>query len=355
MKQTPLFGILILSLLILSACAPSVGNANPATSPDPTLTPQTAPTLITSNFPSLVWLPLFHSSEWHEDKVLTIRNGQGAFEPAPVDIGLFWDYTSLTGRIAFASHFWQADASGITSVSDLWVHDYDSGKSEMWWTDHIVRAAWSPTVDPNTSRQYLAASLDDGSLALFTGPNEFRTLSPDVSSNFSWSPDGRWLAFLENEGGLFMVSVDDGQSSQLTKVVTNNVDGMGWVGDKPVWALENQSIIYTKAPFEIARLDDSEAFTPRTVDGKLPQGERAFNMLWSPEKRMLVVETEDMNIPKVWIYELSADLKTIINSDSFERIETEPVAGWWVPGESILLRNGEVWSIPEKAVLFTIQ
>ncbi len=230
----------------------------------------------------------------------------------------------------------------------------DSGTSEMWWPDRVKSAAFSPVIDPNTSKQYLAAALGDGSLALFTGPNEFKTLSADVAWNFSWSPDGKSIAYLKN-GGVFIISVDNGQTRQLTKSVTNNVDGKGTARDRPLWIPEYQSIVYTNAPFEIARLDDSEAFTPRTTDGQLPQGECATDLLWSPEKRMLVVEVEEMNTTKVWIYELSPDLKTIVTSDSFESEVTEPVAGWWVPGESILLRNGEVWSISQKAIIFTIQ
>lgn len=348
MKQFTLFGILFLSVLTLSSCAPLPGIYTP------TPPAESTPTPAASKFPSLVWLPLFHSSESHENKVLTVRDRQGAFEPSPVEIGLFWDYSAVSGRIAFASHFWQAGSDGKTSVSDLWVYDYDSGKSEMWWSDHVVRAAFSPVVDPNTSKQYLAVVLEDDSLALFTGPNEFRILSSEFSHYFSWSPDGHQLAYMK-EGGLFIVSINDGQTKQLTKAVHNNINGMGSSGDKPLWIPEYQSMTYTKSPFEIVRLDDSEAFTPRTTDGQLPEGEHADTMLWSAEKRMLVVETEDMNFTRVSIYELSADLKTIVTSDFFETEVTSPVAAWWVPGESILLRNGEVWSIAQKAIILTIQ
>jgi hypothetical protein len=346
MKQSTAFSILIPLLLTLSSCLPALEVFTP-TPLDPTPTPAA------SKFPSLVWLPLFHSSVDHDDKVLTIRDGQGAFEPSPLDIGLLWDYTPLTGRIAFGSHFWQAGTDRKTSVSDLWVYDYDSGKSEMWWGDHVVRAAFSPVVDPNTSKQFLAVGLEDGTLALFTGPNEFRILSSEFSKSFSWSPDGGQLAYMK-EGGLFIVSINDGQTKQLTKAIHNNINGMGWYGDKPLWIPEYQSMVYTKSPFEIVRLDDSEAFTPRTTDGQLPEGEHADTMLWSAEKRMLVVETQDMNFTRVAIYELSPDLKTIVTSDSFETEVTSPVAAWWVPGESILLRNGEVWSIAERAIIFTI-
>lgn len=343
-----IFCILILSLLIPSACAPSIET----TSPNPAS--QTTPTLLSFKFPSLVWLPLFHGSESHENKVLAIRDGQGAFEPTPVDIGLFWDYSASSGRIAFGSHFWQSNADGTTSVSDLWVYDYASGESEMWWGDHVVRAAFSPVADPNTLKGYLAVVLEDDTLALFTGPNEYKTLSSDFSGYFSWSPDGTQLAYMKN-GGLFIISVNDGGTKQLTHAVNNNIDGMGWSGDKPVWALEDQSIIYTKSPFEIARLDDSQVFTPRTADGTLPEGERANTMLWSPQKRKLVVEIEEMDVSRVWIYELSPDLKTIVASDSFETEVTSPVVAWWEPGESILLRNGEIWSIAQKAILLTIK
>jgi hypothetical protein len=348
MKQSTAFGILTLLLLTLFSCVPALEVSTPTPPVNTTSTPGS------SKFPSLVWLPLFHSSVDHDGKVLTIRDGQGAFEPSPLDIGLLWGYTPLTGRIAFGSHFWQAGTNGKTSVSDLWVYDYDSGKSEMWWGDHVVRAAFSPVIDPNTLKQYLAVGLEDGTLALFTGPNEFRILSSEFSKSFSWSPDGSQLAYMK-EGGVFIVSINDGQTKQLTKAVHNNINGMGGWDDRPLWIPEYQSMIYTKSPFEIVRLDDSEAFTPRTTDGQLPEGEHADTMLWSSEKRMLVVETEDMNFTRISIYELSADLKTIVTSHSFEAEVASPIAAWWVPGESILLRNGEVWSIAQKAIIFTIQ
>ena len=355
--------LILVSALLLASCIPVEDLPSDFETPVPSAplsqsatssesAPASAPA---QNYPDLVWLPFAHSSESHEGKLLTVRAGQGAFEASPVEIGMFWDYTPLTGRIAFASHFWQADeATGTTSVSDLWIYDYASGESEMWWGDHVLFAAWSPALDEANAQQYLAAALDDGSLALFTGPNEFRIVSSEATHHFSWSPDGRRLAYLK-DGGLFLVSVDGSQPNQLTQVTTNNVDGQGWIEDRPVWALEHQAILYTKAPFEMALLDNSDVFTPHTADGTLPGGERAYHMLWSPENRMLVVETEELNGFRVWIYELSPDLRTILSTDSFERIESEPVAAWWVPGESILLRNGDVWSISEKTIIQMIR
>lgn len=356
--------LILFSALLLVACslgeviAPSPGPPGPVTPinqttlPNATSTALAVPATEIPSWPSLVWLPFAHSSESHDGRVLAVRNGQGAFEPAPVAIGMFWDYTALTGRIAYASHFWQPDAG--TSASDLWIYDYASGKSEMWQADHVVNAGWSPARDAGASAQYLAAALSDGSLLLFTAPNQFRMLASDASAHFSWSPDGRSLAYLK-EGGLFVIPVGGGEPRRLTSVSTNNVGGMGWIGDEPVWALEDRAIIYTNAPFEIARLDDSETFIPTTADGNPPEGERALHMLWSPEKRILVVETEETNSFRVWIYELSSDLRTITKSDSFERFVSDPVAAWWVPGESILLRTGEVWSIAERAVILTIR
>ncbi|HET7143945.1 MAG TPA: hypothetical protein VFI68_08010, partial [Anaerolineales bacterium] len=114
---------------------------------------------------------------------------------------------------------------------------------------------------------------------------------------------------------------------------------------------EPQALLYPKAPIEIAPMDGSNVFIPRFSDGALPVTERAFNILWSPEKHILAFEVEEMNQTAVWIYQLSPDLETIISSYSFYRIESYPIAAWWVPGESIVLRTGEIWSISEKIVV----
>src|SRR3972149_1760520 len=93
--------------------------------------------------PDLVWLP-FSSGVDDSRSVLVVRSNQVGFETSPVDFSLYWDYSGITGRLAYASEFWHAAEGSNRSVSDLWVYDYTSGKANQWVPDNVGRASWSP-------------------------------------------------------------------------------------------------------------------------------------------------------------------------------------------------------------------
>src|SRR3990172_1305909 len=79
--------------------------------------------------PDLVWLP-FSSGVDDSRSVLVVRSNQVGFETSPVDFSLYWDYSGITGRLAYASEFWHAAEGSNRSVSDLWVYDYTSGECQ---------------------------------------------------------------------------------------------------------------------------------------------------------------------------------------------------------------------------------
>lgn len=325
----------------------AVATLEPTNAPSP----QSTPTPLT--VPSLVWLPWGLGIKAHVNNILTVRDDKVSFEQAPVDIGVFWDYTPLTSRVAYASQAQHADdRGGQWAVSDLWVYNYDTGKTEMWLPKNVARAAWSPTIDPKTSRQYLAAVLYHTTLVLLTSPADITTLSDNASILFSWSPDGRYIACIKN-GGVSIITIDGGETRQIPNASIGSMDA-GWIGDKPIWMQEQQAIAYSKAPVEIATLNGSRVFTPKTLDNKSPVAERAGDILWSPQKRILVFNTEKMGGSTVWVYELSPDLETIISYYSFPQTDGGPLA-WWVSGESILLSSGKIWSISDKAMVNAVR
>jgi hypothetical protein len=51
---------------------------------------------------------------------------------------------------------------------------------------------------------------------------------------------------------------------------------------------------------------------------------------------------------EVTVYELSNDLRTLTKSYILEGVA---LAGWWVPGENILLDGGPIWSLTKEAPL----
>src|SRR4030067_1027348 len=93
--------------------------------------------------PELVWLP-FSSGLDESRAVLVVRSDQVGLEPSPVDFSLYWDYSGLTGRLAYASEFWHAAEGSNRSVSDLWVYDYISGVATQWLPDNVGAATSAP-------------------------------------------------------------------------------------------------------------------------------------------------------------------------------------------------------------------
>jgi hypothetical protein len=292
--------------------------------------------------PERVWLPYGDSGY----PTLTVRGGKISDEPSPVSITVFWDYTSVTGRLAYGNEAFHTNAiTNRESVTDLWVYDYNTGKKELWLEDNVIGALWSPVIDPKTGLQPLAVALPNNTLALMTGPGQLVTLSETFSPFFSWSPDGRWLAFSEAEA-LFVTSVETGEIRQLTPREEP------WYSSKPVWAPGTQALIYTYKSFvKVVKLDGSAAFIPIPAGGD-PQPEQpvvVVSLLWSEQGSRLITESAGMGVmAEVTVYELSDDLRTILGSYTLEDVG---LGGWMVPGESLILDGGPLWSLAKAAPL----
>ena len=119
--------------------------------------------------------------------------------------------------------------------------------------------------------------------------------------------------------------------------------------DKPIWALDQNALIYPDQPFWVVPLDGSPAFVPQTPGGEEPMNlPRPFGSLWSSHLNQLIgnVDTGPAGFGGVWVYQLSEDLTSI---EEYYRIGETPVrdnsdvvlVSWWTPAESILVLNGD--------------
>jgi hypothetical protein len=74
-----------------------------------------------------------------------------------------------------------------------------------------------------------------------------------------------------------------------------------------------------------------------------------MNILWSEQHSLLISNLSGLGGgTEVAVYKLSKDLRTIISSYTLEEVA---LAGWSVPGESIILDGGPIWSLAEGAPL----
>jgi hypothetical protein len=281
--------------------------------------------------PDMVWLP--YSSGTYGNPVLTVQNGEIAYEEEPAAIEAFFDYAN--GRIAYGAEFWYAAANGVDAVTDLWVYDYVTEESELWLDGNVGRADWSPG-----AADTLAVALHNGSgfdLALVTGPEYWTIINKDIEPFYSWSPSGEEIAFVR-DGHLIVTTLDGSESEPIAAGL---YEESGWVGDAPLWLPEEDLIAYADFPVTFASLDGVEQYEPIGVNGEVMDvTRRPFNMLWSGEQRQLLMQYEGMFGSAVQIFQFAEDIYTV--TDVYDLGEGTQLADWLQKDESvIILKDGE--------------
>ena len=321
--------------------------------------------------------------------ILAVQNGVASFTESPVAMGVLWDYSGPSGKIAYASEFYHASSVFNRSVTDLWVYEYATGQSERWLVDDVGRAHWSPYQPESSKAQQLAAAVFNttmGSfdLVLVDGPDQIRKLAECSSEEFSFSPDGSQIAYKSgwyNESeprpdecsGVFIVELDDGSIRRLT--ATDPLATGGWYSDQPLWAESLDALLFKSfnedSLFNIVPLGGSEwsrvGIAESIEEDYLPA---PLFSLWSDAHRSVIGQTEGMMDPHaVWLYRLSADgtqIEDALRVDWGGFSHDLQLLGWWEPGESVLIRDisnpsdlnplGEVvvWSLAERSVVDTV-
>jgi hypothetical protein len=295
---------------------------------------------------------------------LVVQDGQVTLETSPVDYGILWDFSSLTGKLAYSSEFFHGAENNRASISDLWVYDYRTDTATKWLDDNVTRAAWAPDGEHMTAAVYNPIA-DRVELVLVSGPNQVELIAECASMLFSWSPNGDRLAFVNaltwlNFGldetclGTYLVTFPNGISgagrevSRVSDFGTQDFGGND-LSDKPFWDLKQNALIYPDRPFWVVPLDGSPAFLPE-IPGEddrmaLP---RIFGSLWAADLRQWI-GNYDVGMSGnggVWIYQLTDDLTKV---EDLKRIGDIPegdnsfieLIDWWNPGESILVLDGD--------------
>lgn len=232
--------------------------------------------------------------------------------PAPVK-GHLWDYTPLTGRLAYGS-----PTSEDLGSSDLRIYDYRSGKSEPWLEGNVIGAKWSPVKDKHGVQHLLvlvgtySPERDEhpkGDLYLMASRDDLKHIVSDVCC-VAWSPTGDRITYVEN-GTVFALNPFAPSPRMLGKPAYG----------QPAWAIEQEAVIFPSWPIKIAGAYGSGDFVPMTSTGEEIYGSKATSMLWSPKQRRLAFRKEldqlcnALQCPDLgdvyWVYQFSEDLKII--------------------------------------------
>jgi hypothetical protein len=305
-----------------------------------------------------------------ENELLVQRGGRLGPEAVPTYMEMVWDYSPASGRLAYSSHFYHGSVDNQTSVTNLWVYDYQTGQAERWLEDNLAWASWRPPVEGETGGDRLTAALYDPErgqlvLAFVDGPDEIEIIADCASTHYSWSPDNQELAYVieaDSPGvsatctGTFIYSAEDGSTRRVSDLGSEELLNQSY-DDEPIWAVEDGVLFYPDYPFWVVPLDGSPPFVPEPADGEDPMKlERMEQHLWAPEYNLLIGNVRQMllNTSGVWIFELSDDLRTIVDQYRLEDVndlsQEYRLIGWWEPGESLLLLTAynefSYWGIP---------
>jgi hypothetical protein len=322
----------------------------PVEEPDPAPTDQP----VDGPGPDLFWVPYGTGIDELNDAIV-MDDGTIGFQQSPVAFQLFFDYSPINGRLAYASDFWHPAAGSNQGVSDLWVYHFGSGQASQWLSDNVGRALWSPTggalavavFNPGLGIYELGVAGSDGRVDV---------LASCASTSFSWSPDGRHIAYEAGGGvddpspaeecqGIYVIDVND---RSVVKISDQPPSTGGWHGDQPIWAEGQDALLLTFASpesvFAVVPLDGSGAFTvTKSGSIEIEYLPNPLQTIWSQEHNSVVGYTEGMFDPNgVWVYQFSDDMRVVEGAYRITIDGQEPgliLIGWWEPGQSVLLRD----------------
>jgi len=298
----------------------------PATLPPPaTATPLPTP----PNVPELIWLP--YASGNYGEPVLMLQNGTLSQQELPVDAEIHFDYGA--GWLAYGSKFWQA-ADNQDAVTNLHIYSFAT-ETDQLWAEQIGRAAISPA---SSSQQLeVAVAVHNGQsydLIVMSSPDNAIPLITDIDPFFSWSPDGRQIAYLR-DGDLFITSrTGDSGNPPIARGIYQN---SSWIGDAPLWLGDSGYLLLAETPFIVVAADGSETIVPLDVDGNSLNGQRPFTMLYAPTHNQLIAESEGTFGSNVTVYQLGDGFKTAV---PVQQITDAQLAGWYEEGESVIVVSG---------------
>ena len=134
----------------------------------------------------------------------------------------------------------------------------------------------------------------------------------------SWSPDGRWVAYLSDRSGEYELYVRPGDGSGEERRVTK--DGKGW-RFPPLWSPDSKKIAFGERNRHLFWVDVA---TGKVTDVDRNERGDITDYRWSPDSRWLTyTKAGETLMPSVWVYSLDAKKATRLTSDF--TAESEPV------------------------------
>ncbi len=159
----------------------------------------------------------------------------------------------------------------------------------------------SARLSPNGERILLSARGDIFSVPAKNGITTNYTNSSGIHErNASWSPDGKWIAYISDKSGEFEIYIENQDGNGLTEQVTSNSDtyifNFKWSPDskKILYNDKKQRLIVVDVKTRIPEIIDHSDESPR------------FTYNWSPDSKWITYTKAEKGMTKIRLYEIVA-------------------------------------------------
>jgi tricorn protease len=218
------------------------------------------------------------------------------------------------------------------SGGSLWILDPASGKSgkvsirvegdlprTLPYFKNVAEDIESAAISPTGKRVAFGARGD-----VFTVPadkGEVRNLTNSVGireRDITWSPDGRWVAYLSDRSGEYDVYVRPGDGSGEERRVTE--DGGIW-RFTPRWSPDSKKLAFGDKNRKLRYLDVQSG---KMTDADQDEEQEILDYTWAPDSRWLAyTKVGSSQLPSIWLYSIDDKKARQLTSDL--TAEAEPV------------------------------
>ncbi|HXO19128.1 MAG TPA: PDZ domain-containing protein [Thermoanaerobaculia bacterium] len=175
------------------------------------------------------------------------------------------------------------------------------------------------TLSPTGKRALLGARGDVFTVPAEKGEIRNLTQTPGIREmNPTWSPDGRWVAYLSDRSGEYEIYVRPGDGSGEERRVTTGGDIWRF---PPAWSPDSKKLAFGDKK---QRLRWVEVASGRITDADHSSYNDIDTYRWSPDSRFIAyVKAGPTQLPSIWVYGLDHGKTARLTSDM--TAEDEPV------------------------------
>ena len=164
-------------------------------------------------------------------------------------------------------------------------------------------------VSPNGKRALLQARGDVFTLPAEHGNTRDLTQSSNAKEeNPSWSPDGKWIAYVTDASGEDQIAVRPAEGG-AEQVISDFKTGYFY---KPVWSVDGSKLAFSDNEHQLWWLDVK---SHKTVKVDQDPYNEMHDYTWSPDGKWLAYSKQRANqLPGIWLYSMDSGKATLVSS-----------------------------------------